>query len=1235
MSWKGTLEGNIPIKGLTQWREDATLSYKQTLEGLNAIIGARSTGSLKSRQIEPAGLLEMTKNPSFMDTLISVGGKDFALTIETVSGRLLAPDLWSLSLGFGKVKKTAFSYESVDVEFHDRWKYLIMEDFDTDAEWDASLPSLTYFQSTGYGRQVQDIRWEIIGGSWGVNSTVNGLIGPSDPPTALECTSGAGTMYAGWEHWDDYDFSVRFITDLSTDRIGIHFRVLDEDNYYIWYWSSTTNLKLRKRVSGVNYDVGDTTITITEDVWTHIKIVCQGNRIRGYLNEVEMFDLVDDSLPSGKVGLYTSATNVYFDDMRVTLLPPENFNMPAIADAIDQYTHKSINTAHGTQRRMIAPKDNINFEVNQGEDCVLYLPLNEGEGTPRDQSKNNSSVTLTGGTWVEDLEKGWCLKFDGSSDYLSVDVGALMDGEECAVLTFDFNLPTNGIGKYFLELGTSITDRILIYDTGSDILRTHDDITNTGNNVLDHPFTRGVWYRYTLLMSDKYFFVFFDEELFAVYEAPTAGFSDLDPDYLTLGAAGGLSPTSFATAIIQNLRLFTAPRWDVALGFDQTPTSVFCFDNYGGPDDSDCVLLLHMDEGVGNTLYDASGNGNDGTGTNTTWSTTSFRGEAGTCFSSATGRKISVGHHADFHSSAFTIEGWIKPTTLPVSSDYDYFWYKTTAHLLRIQESGGSVTVRGFCYDGVDYESHVASTTTLSADEWVYVALVYDGDLKLYINGELEDTEVSRTYAPAGSSGIVIGGSGSANELQGSIDEMRYHDVALSGDEIASRFRSEPYLHDWKLMSRVYHKSHDFSGYPVITNGLIMLSFPDYDVYEGRTYDVMLPAVYGWYENSWHLLGYISPYMQVNGTSKYMVHHSDQSEFAIEELTDQYCKLRISYRVVDADWPDENVATFYFIIKSGYPGVIVEAGPENYQIDDRLGFQFWTSIAYGMGSNKPFWYAPNGNMKAAELDASFGLASSAVDDNWCLLIGNPDEGTSPSKSAFIGIFTDSMYDDLGGGTQWYVAESLDYWIVTYAHQTKYGGIFFIPFDIDAMFAEGEESYDDTLYYTLAGAPAYSSVVDGTCSDGYKCRIDCNADSGVYYSKAIYLEPGNYNVIFRAYGESVTLTTAFGVDDGASNARAYTAWTEGYILGDLYNFPATTWTYINFQLNVTTAGTYYVKWQGTEGAGLGTYYLDVDFWTIIPISNSASYAADLAHQPFRNTVPQRAWRIRKETAYELG
>ena len=1053
MSWKGFIEGNIPVKGLTQWREDSTLSYKQTIEGLNVVLDSRLTGSLRSRQIDPIGLLEMTKNPSFADTLIEVGGKLFALTIQSTGGSLDAPDLYTLNLGFGKAKRTLYSLESNDIEVHNRWKYLILEDFDTDGAWVASMPSS--WDSEGYGRQEQDIPWEIKSGTWGVNDTY-GLIGPSDPdPTSLECQA-AGYVYAGHSWWSDYEFSIRFRTDLSTDRVGIRFRSDDEeDNFYLWYWNTTTNLSLRKTVNGASSTIGDTTETIVEDIWNHMRVVCQGHRLKGYLNDVLIFDVVDDSISSGRIGIYSSADNVYFEDCQVILLPPESLNIPANMDWIDQYAHKSINTAFGTQRKLIAPEDNIEFKASKtGEDCILYLPMNEGEGTPIDQSKNNFDISLTGGEWVKDREKGWVLEWDGTD---TEQVLVTMGSDAHIRYTIDFEVRADVFQYAYAVCFTGLDP--LWYIGGSPASWSW---YFTGNARFDNPeanMNLGQWYRVTFLVDsvDDWVECFLDGEL--IGRITHADINDLGDAAVAIGSniSAGTQPW---TGAIRELRVFDTLRWDVALGFDNTPSTVFVWDDYGKPGDSDCALLLRMDEGSGSTVYDASGKGHDSSSwTNTpVYADTSFRGDAGSCLDFDNDDVVNFAHHADFHSSTFSIGMWIQFKSLPTTSTYKEIFRKDNAWIIRVSTDALDESNIDFhIYDGVDYEPSINGQIALTTGVWYYIVATFDGTQQhLYID-TVEDVDATpgTTFAPSGTNAIVLGSQGGSGSMGCYLDEVRFHQRALSADEIASRYRSEPYLHDIYSMTRAYHESHPFEGLPVITNGLIMLDFPAYDTYEYRSADILWPCIYGWFENSWHFLGTIAPTIYANAYQSYIGYYTS-SDWEIEELTDQHCKIRITYYKNNVDdWPEDMKFHFWITIRNGFPGVIVEFDTVDPFDEGNTGLMFRSDYGYGTGREWRFLYVPKDNF----VDAFFAGASGNVtlansDDNWAIMFHDKDRSNAPSKNVIMGIFKDTMTGDITNSIYWGDGQDMLGNFISYDH--KYGGIFFVPYDVDKLFMEAED-----------------------------------------------------------------------------------------------------------------------------------------------------------------------------------
>jgi len=91
-----------------------------------------------------------------------------------------------------------------------------------------------------------------------------------------------------------------------------------------------------------------------------------------------------------------------------------------------------------------------------------------------------------------------------------------------------------------------------------------------------------------------------------------------------------------------------------------------------------------------------------------------------------------------------------------------------------------------------------SSSSSLSVNQWYHIAYVYDGSTgKLYINGVLKD---SASYTLSTTDSKVLIGIGRAicdpgecgwnNYFNGTIDELRIYDRALSSQEIQTQYQT-------------------------------------------------------------------------------------------------------------------------------------------------------------------------------------------------------------------------------------------------------------------------------------------------------------------------------------------------------------------------------------------------------------------------------------------------------------
>lgn len=229
-----------------------------------------------------------------------------------------------------------------------------------------------------------------------------------------------------------------------------------------------------------------------------------------------------------------------------------------------------------------------------------------------------------------------------------------------------------------------------------------------------------------------------------------------------------------------------------------------------------------MDEASGTTtVSDASGNSNTGTSTGTSASTNVTSGKFGNSRSfngtdqyiSATSiqpTNVTVAAWVNFGSSVTTNHAFIAAQSGEGASNIgSYFLRKDTS----VGESG---TFSFFIYNGSGYEPRVTATTIPSANTWYHVVGTFDGsNLKIYVNGVLENTRSRATSISYGTGNFLIGAQGSltSNLFSGNIDETRIYNRALSSAEISALYNFAPgprvYL---KLDENTGTSSNDSSG---------------------------------------------------------------------------------------------------------------------------------------------------------------------------------------------------------------------------------------------------------------------------------------------------------------------------------------------------------------------------------------------------------------------------------------
>ena len=197
---------------------------------------------------------------------------------------------------------------------------------------------------------------------------------------------------------------------------------------------------------------------------------------------------------------------------------------------------------------------------------------------------------------------------------------------------------------------------------------------------------------------------------------------------------------------------------------------------------SSAVLAYGFNEGSGASVHDASGNGHTGIISGATWSTQGKFGQALAFNGLDNWVTVNASSLLEL-TTGMTLEAWVFPTTTMGTRD---ILLKEGVHVdiynLYARNWRGVPEVNV----SVGGTNRAAEGTALPANVWTHVAGTYDGaTFRLYLNGvEAASTATSGMIAPS-TGPVRIGGNSIWGEyFQGSIDEVRIYDRALTLAEI-------------------------------------------------------------------------------------------------------------------------------------------------------------------------------------------------------------------------------------------------------------------------------------------------------------------------------------------------------------------------------------------------------------------------------------------------------------------
>jgi hypothetical protein len=255
-------------------------------------------------------------------------------------------------------------------------------------------------------------------------------------------------------------------------------------------------------------------------------------------------------------------------------------------------------------------------------------------------------------------------------------------------------------------------------------------------------------------------------------------------DGVNLGAEDTVAPytVSWNTASATNGSHTLSARARDAAGNQTTSASVSVTVSNAAP--SGLVAAYGFNEGAGTALTDLSGNGNTGTITGATWTTTGKFGNA--LAFNGTSAQVTIPNSASLQlTTGMTLEAWVYPTAIPtgwrsvITKNVDRYYLMASSSQGNQPAAGGTWTAGN---------QNTFGPTVLAVNTWTHLAATFDGaTVRLYVNGAQVASQAQTTPLASTNGTLQIGGDSYPGEFfAGRIDEVRIYNRALTAAQIST-----------------------------------------------------------------------------------------------------------------------------------------------------------------------------------------------------------------------------------------------------------------------------------------------------------------------------------------------------------------------------------------------------------------------------------------------------------------
>jgi hypothetical protein len=384
--------------------------------------------------------------------------------------------------------------------------------------------------------------------------------------------------------------------------------------------------------------------------------------------------------------------------------------------------------------------------------------------TAYDTSGNGNDSTAWNGSpsWTEG-RFGSALDFDGSGDS-GIEVGspsgltgtaftaeAWIDGtnQDAVTRIINYGDSTTNYGGFIIGQNADGTLRTFIDTTGTG---SWDGLNSVGT-VNDSN-----WHHVVLVYDGTNRYIYIDGAKDSSTDVP-AGYNSTPPNpILTIGQ--GSYNIEEHEGKIDHVQIYDYARTPAQIAWDY---------NRGKP-----VGWWRMDEGEGTTVYDHSGNGNNGTMTNMDPATDWVDGKINTALDFDDGSDyVNIPNPDELSDEHVTVSSWVKVDVMEN-------WHNFVANSWGADDPAGWLlyaSANGPVFGLWNSTGQKNASVTMDlTDGWHHVVGVYDGSqVKTYVDGVLRSSLNASSITLETSANLTIGGS-----TDGFVDDVRIYNYALT-----------------------------------------------------------------------------------------------------------------------------------------------------------------------------------------------------------------------------------------------------------------------------------------------------------------------------------------------------------------------------------------------------------------------------------------------------------------------